>query len=81
MKLVKFKDVFGKYVYVNPNRVENLQEIAGVLHKLADIVRAYDDIKSLHDCNDCGKRDCQYRPLLGQMVRINCPLWEIGEEE
>lgn len=26
MKLVKFKDVFGKYVYVNPNRVENLQE-------------------------------------------------------
>lgn len=57
------------------------RDIANILYKLADIVRVYDEIMSLHDCNDCEKKDCQYKPKLGQMVRINCPLWEIGEEE
>ena len=60
--------------------IEN-RDISGILYKLADIVRAYDDIMSLHDCNDCEKKDCQYKPKPGQMVRINCPLWEMGEEE
>ena len=57
------------------------RDIAGILYKLADIVRAYDEIMSLHDCNDCEKKNCPYKPKPGQMVRFNCPLWEIGEEE
>ena len=60
--------------------IEN-RDIAGILYKLADIVKAYDNIMSLHDCNDCGRKDCPYAPKAGQMVRINCPLWEIGEDE
>lgn len=27
-------------------------------------------------CNDCGKKDCEYRPKWGEVVRFNCPLWE-----
>lgn len=27
-------------------------------------------------CNDCGAKDCEYKPDPGELVRINCPLWE-----
>lgn len=27
------------------------------------------------DCNDCAKKECMYRPKLGEYVRKNCPLW------
>ena len=56
------------------------QDIAGTLLKMAEMIRAYDEIMLLHDCNDCGRKDCPYAPKAGQMVRINCPLWE-GETE
>ena len=56
------------------------QDITGILYKIADIIRVYDEIMSLHDCNDCGRKHCcPYVPKAGQMVRINCPLWDIGE--
>lgn len=29
-----------------------------------------------HDCNDCGAADCLHRPMLGEMTRINCHLWQ-----
>ena len=39
-------------------------------------------INSMPGCNDCGCfRDCQYRPQPGEMVRINCPLWQPREGE
>ena len=62
------------------NYIEN-RDLAGILYKLADVVRVYDDIMSLHDCYDCGKKDCPYRPVAGELVRINCPLWEMVDEE
>ncbi len=36
-------------------------------------------IGALHDCNDCGRLDCGYKPQLGADTRINCPLWERGK--
>lgn len=36
-----------------------------------------EQISKQNDCNDCGQaKTCQYRPPLGGMVRINCPLWK-----
>jgi len=34
----------------------------------------------MHNCNDCTKKDCEFKPDWGDDVRINCPLWE-GEED
>ena len=40
-----------------------------------------DQVSKLPNCNDCGAaRDCVYIPKLGQMARINCPLWRPMEE-
>lgn len=32
----------------------------------------YEIVTSLPDCNTCDNKSCQYKPLLGQNVRINC---------
>lgn len=34
-----------------------------------------DQIGELPDCNTCGVFDCEHRPAIGAMTRINCPLW------
>lgn len=34
-----------------------------------------EQVQRLHDCNDCGAENCQYKPQPGQHTRINCPLW------
>lgn len=30
----------------------------------------------LPNCNTCKKIECEYRPGIGEQVRINCPLYE-----
>lgn len=35
----------------------------------------YDRVTALPDCNTCGRNNCEYRPVWGLSVRINCPLW------
>ena len=34
-------------------------------------------VSALNNCNNCGKKRkaCVYQPRLGEMCRINCPLW------
>lgn len=39
-----------------------------------------EQVAALHNCNDCGAaHDCEYIPKLGEMARINCPLWRPQE--
>lgn len=38
-----------------------------------------DTVSALNSCNDCGARECEYKPVIGG-VRINCPLWRAQEE-
>ena len=52
------------------------EEFARMLRHAADCITYTNKVTSFHDCNDCGKKDCKYRPKLGEMTRINCPLWE-----
>lgn len=40
----------------------------------------YEDVATKDDCNTCQKRNCEYRPKLGETTRFNCPLW-LGKKE
>lgn len=59
---------------------EELVKIANAMHGIADLIKYADTIRRLHDCNDCGiKKRCKYAPTPGNVVRINCPLWQDKE--
>ena len=46
-----------------------------------DSYRLYhDDLASKPNCNTCADKDCKYRPIPGDTVRANCPLWRGSEE-
>ena len=52
------------------------RDYAGDLYHIADIIRSWENIMSLPNCNDCGRQKvCTYCPKPGQMVRYNCPIW------
>ena len=46
-----------------------------------DTLRAYRDIAKTGCCNDCRRKDCEYRPQWGEMVRYNCPLFVGSNKE
>ncbi len=54
----------------------NKEEVRNVFRKAMDCMDYVERLKQYHDCNDCGKRECPHRPMLGEMVRINCFAWE-----
>lgn len=57
-------------------------EIKAIAAHIIDMIDYMETLKTLHDCNDCGSRStCSFCPKAGQMVRINCPLWEEGKDE
>jgi hypothetical protein len=37
-------------------------------------------IQQTGDCNVCKNRDCGYIPIVGQMVRYNCPFYKAEVE-
>lgn len=37
--------------------------------------RTLDQIYSTHDCNECGRLCCEYKPKPGEFTRWNCPLF------
>lgn len=46
------------------------------LYRAIDCIRYADEMAKLNDCNTCGdKMDCKHRPMPGQFVRVNCPLY------
>ena len=57
-------------------RDEDMRKFATMLIYTADAIRYFLDVSSCNDCNTCSKTKCRYIPDPGQMVRINCPLWQ-----
>lgn len=41
--------------------------------QLAAWLKALKEIWDSGDCNDCRNGQCEWKPKLGQLVRINCP--------
>lgn len=64
-------------------------KIVGDFSEAQDELYLYDclsTLKNIQDCGDCNvcasKKDCQYTPELGQMVRYNCPFYKkVGDKE
>ena len=56
-------------------------ELEQVKHQ-RDSYRMYHyELASKPNCNTCADKDCKYRPIPGDTVRANCPLWRGSEEE
>ena len=56
------------------------EEIISYIINICDLARLGARVIRQNNCNDCGKKDCEYRPELGGSVRWNCPLWEREKE-
>ena len=52
-----------------------LAELGQVKHQRDSYRLYHDDLASKPNCNTCADKDCKYRPIPGDTVRANCPLW------
>ena len=60
---------------------EQEAELEQVKHQ-RDSYRMYHyELATKPNCNTCADKDCKYRPIPGDTVRANCPLWRGPEEE
>ena len=57
-----------------------LAELGQVKHQRDSYRLYHDDLASKPHCNTCADKDCKYRPIPGDTVRANCPLWRGPEE-
>lgn len=57
-----------------------LAELGQVKHQRDSYRLYHDDLASKPNCNTCADKDCKYRPIPGDTVRANCPLWRGPEE-
>ena len=55
-------------------------ELEQVKHQRDSYRLYHDDLASKPNCNTCADKDCKYRPIPGDTVRANCPLWRGPEE-
>lgn len=61
---------------------EKLRAELGQVKHQRDSYRMYhDDLASKPNCNTCADKDCKYRPIPGDTVRANCPLWRGPQKE
>lgn len=57
-----------------------LAELGQVKHQRDSYRLYHDDLASKPNCNTCADKDCKYRPIPGDTVRANCPLWRGPKE-
>ena len=51
------------------------------LDYIKECLMAYKSIKNAgKHCNICNKKNCKYRPELGELIRFNCPLFDEEDE-
>ena len=58
-----------------------LAELGQVKHQRDSYRLYHDDLASKPNCNTCADKDCKYRPIPGDTVRANCPLWRGPDKE
>ena len=56
-------------------------ELEQVKHQRDSYRLYHDDLASKPNCNTCADKDCKYRPIPGDTVRANCPLWRGPQKE
>lgn len=60
---------------------ELLAELKQVIHQRDNYHMYHYELALKPNCNTCADKDCKYRPIPGDTVRANCPLWRGPEEE
>ena len=61
--------------------MSRLDDIISNVAYILDTLMAYRNIVDSGDCNRCGKKkNCEYAPKAGQLVRYNCPFYKRTEE-
>ena len=57
--------------------MSRLDSMISDLNYILDVCRTYRDIEESGQCNNCvKKKNCEYAPKPGQLVRYNCPFYE-----
>lgn len=55
------------------------EELIRLIISICDYARVGYNLSTYNDCNNCGDKDCKYIPRIGEVTRINCPLWKARE--
>jgi len=53
-----------------------LDEAIASIAYILDTLIAYRRIEESGNCNNCGRKPCEYSPNPGEQVRYNCPFYE-----
>ena len=63
--------------------MSKLDTIIGDMAFVLDCMRTLKNILDSGDCNNCGNKECEWKPAVGEMVRHNCAHYIpfTGEEE
>ena len=57
-----------------------IDELIATFYYLIDCLDYFREVSNVPDCNNCGKkRTCKYVPAWGDLVRINCSMWEADD--
>lgn len=58
------------------------ETIRQACYHIIDALWVCDNIEKLPNCNNCRLKDeCEYCPVAGEMVRVNCFNWESEEDD
>lgn len=60
--------------------MSRLDDVIADVAYILDTLMAYRNIAETGNCNECSKKDCQWKPKPGQLARYNCPHYEAEEE-
>lgn len=55
---------------------QDREDLIQLIISICDYARLGYKISTHNNCNNCGARECKYKPDWGDSVRWNCPLWE-----
>ena len=68
---------YVKSTYIHGTQITlNHEDIAGIFYQAGDIIKSWERIMSLPNCNYCGRDNCRFKPDWGDTVRFNCPIWK-----
>lgn len=50
-----------------------IDRIISDVRYIYECLMSYRDIISLPNCTDCKRKNCEYQPEIGMIIRYNCP--------
>ena len=60
---------------------EDREDLIRLLFSVLDYARIGYLISTFDNCNNCYRKNCEYKPKPGQMARWRCPLWKGKDDD